>query len=363
MYIVFILFFTLMYCFSALAMNQRNEFDSQFNLRIVKVGQLFLAISLVVYFVGMRNMNTYYGDTWGYINTYNNLRGFLSARVDGELMYGNSEMFFWPFAYIVKFLGFNDRGWLIASSLLTSFLILISYRGIVGSKNYLFVLIGLYLSYYLVFSCAMRQSMAEAFVLLSFVSAIRKNVVQSMVFSFIAIGFHQSAIISLIFIILVNVRVNAKFLVFFMLASVSITSLFSDLLFGSLSSLGISSITTKVGIYNSGGYTGEYGNLLHHKQFIILTLFTMIYLYLSKLEGYLCNYLIYIYLLIVLFWSSPVMSGRMMNYLTLVFPLIVWFSISYIIPEKYKYITYSTFFSLLGYFVLSTESTQLVLGL
>lgn len=329
---------------------------------ILKYSIFLSAILYITYFVGLRSV-TIFGDTSRYTWAYEGLTSLGDARHQGEIYFGNNEWLFWTFSYVLKSIGLSPQAWLASMVIIPSLLLSISYRKVIKSFEWIYVFAAIYLSYYLVFSVAIRQSMAEALVLLSFVLAVERKVVFSLLITIIAIGFHQSAIIAIAFPVLIRIKITNKIFLAAFLGALFFSTLASSYMLMAFEYLGLNSAVDKLSMYSSGDAM-EFENLFLHKQFLLLLLATVTYTLLEKeSQTGIYSYVVYVFFLIFFFWSMPVMSGRMMGYVTVVFPIMVYFILKRLLKDKEAFIVFISLFSILGLLVLSAESTKYVLGI
>lgn len=321
----------------------------------------FSAIFYVTYFVGLRP-STDFGDTFRYVWTYNRLTALSEAQYDGQLLYGNTEWLFWPLSYVFKFIGFGPQAWLVGMVILPAVILTYCYRKLIKSDDWVYVFAAIYLSYYLVFSLAMRQAMAESLVILSLVFSVEKKVKLSILMSLLALGFHQSAAIALLFPFLVNIKFTPRMLMGACLAAIFFSTVASSYMLNTFQYLGLDSAINKLTEYSYDAK--EFDNLFYHAQFLLLFFVSLLYLYVEreKQRG-IYSFVVYVFFLIFFFWSMPVMSGRMMGYVTVVFPIMLYYILKSFFNAENAFYLFITFFGMLGFLVISTESTRLVLGL
>lgn len=319
------------------------------------------AILYVTYFVGLRP-STNFGDTFRYVWAYNGLSSLSESRYDGQLLYGNDEWLFWPFSYAIKFFGFAPQSWLVIMVVLPAIILTYCYRKLIRSEDWVYVFAAIYLSYYLVFSLAMRQTVAESLVLLTLVFSVNKKLKLSILTALLALGFHQSAAIALLFPLLVNVKFTQKMLVAACLAAVFFSTIASSYMLIVFQYLGLDSAVNKISEYSQNAK--EFDNLFYHAQFLLLFFVSLVYLYVEReRQTGIYSFVVYVFFLIFFFWSMPVMSGRMMGYTTVVFPIMLYYILKKFFNTKNAFYLYIVFFGMLGFLVISTESTRLVLGL
>lgn len=331
-------------------------------LRIVSKFLTGISFLYLIYLSGLRPQESI-GDTVKYLWVYDKINSFESAYETGAALFGNKELFFWPTAYFFKFLGFSGEVWLATSVIIPAIACLYFYSRLVNFSIAALLFSSLTFSYYVVFVCAIRQSYAEALVMLSLALSIKGNVKWSFFYAIVAVGFHQSAFWSLILPFLSRLRFGFSNSVYLLSASVILSVIASDQLLSIFGTLGFSSALEKVQFYASEGGSAEFGNLLHHKQFLILMIFSLIYIFIfRKNEDELYKVIVILFSMIFFFWSMPVMGGRLLGYLTILFPLILYRIISSFC-FKYNHTIISVCFSMLGFAVLMNESAQLVLGM
>lgn len=336
---------------------------SDSRLRVVACSLLLFAFIYIVNLAGLRPPESL-GDTAKYLWVYKSINSFDAAYATGAALFGNKEILFWPLAYVFKIVGLSGEAWLVMSVIIPAIACVYFYRSLVRIHVVALLFMFLIFSYYVVFICAIRQSYAEALVMLSLALSIKRRLRASLFFALLAVGFHQSAFWGLIIPFLPKIRLGFKNSVYLLLSSIILSAAASGQLLSVFSALGFSSALEKVRFYSSETGTGEFGNLLHHKQFLLLLFISFIYLYrFRNLQDEIYKVVVLIFSMIFFFWSMPVMGGRLLGYLTILFPVLVYRLISGSVAFQYNNTLLSVFFSFLGFTVLMNESAQLVLGL
>ncbi len=340
----------------------RNEKSSKPVFFIVLLGIVFFN---VIYFSATRSLESS-GDTWKYVFTYNQLDSMFTAREDGLEIYGNHELLFWPLAALIKEIGFNYRAWLILMPVLTMLPLLLSYRLISSElrlKNYLLVFTGLYFSYYLVFICAMRQSFSEGFVFLSFALAVKEKHRLSLLLMGVAFLFHTSSVIffPILTLVLLRVRLSVKHVIMLFAFSLVFGSLLMDKFGWLVDMFNNTSVISKYDNYTNNGQVGEFDNILELKQFWMLMLASIAFVFVYGTHHKLSWYIIGVVSIILIFIDAPVISGRMLNYLALAFPIISYYFIDRLLFIKYKSLVFAILFSVIGFLVLSSHSAIITL--
>ena len=320
----------------------------------------------MIWLVGLRDIDLIIaGDTPTYIHTYNQLGSIFTAWEDGAYFYGNKEILFWPFAALIKSIGFSAQAWLISILLLPCVFISVSYRIIVNDHHYWVILFSaLFLTYYIVFSLAVRQAIAEGFVVFSFVLAYKNKNCYSFLFSLIAFGFHQSALFALFIIPIYKISLNKNkmYLIFFIAASLSFVLRFY--LVDMFYLIGVNSLTIKAQAYTSGNNFEFDYNLFNHKQFCLLFFVYFVYIlsYVNK-QTAIYNLVFFYLMCMILFFNIPVIGGRMMGYETILMPIMLWELFDKYLVKKSHVILYCCFFILMGFSIINSQSAIEALGL
>ena len=358
-YVLFVSYVTL------IGLNSKVLFASGMRSVTVSGFEFFAVFFTIVYtflLVGMRDSNGL-GDTPQYLYVFDNLQSLGSSWIDGFQLYGNTELLFWPAAYAFKALGFSAESWMAAIVVVTTAIVAYSYKGLGLGRLWYVAFSGLYLTYYIVFMAAIRQSIAESLVLLAIVLARSNKIASSVFFLVAATGFHSSAALGFSILILRRFNIKPKL----MAASIFIAFIGSVLAPSILASVfgafGFENTLGKVAMYSSVDGGNEFGNLFQHKQFLLL--FVVFVSYLAIFRGatdFVYKFIFFLVFILFFFWSMPVMSGRVMGYLTLLLPYMVAKLALKFLGESNSIIFCWLLFSIMGILVLSTKSTQLVLG-
>ncbi len=335
----------------------------EINSRVLEVAGVFVVVAFSLLIVGMRDGNSA-GDTPQYLYVFDNLRTLNTSWLDGFQLYGNTELLFWPTAYVFKALGFSAEVWMGMVVVVTTMLVGYGYKNLGLGRLWYIPFSGLYLTYYIVFMAAIRQSIAESLVLLALVFVRRNNIIASIVILLIAAGYHSSALLGFSLIFLNRFSINPRIITVSILVAVVASVLAPSVLAAVFEVLGFENTLGKVMMYSAVDGGNEFGNLFHHKQFLLL-LFVVIS-YLSILRGsddIVYKFIFFLVFTLFFFWSMPVMSGRVMGYLTLLLPYMLIKITQEFLSESNSMIFSWFVFSIMGLLVLNTNSTKLVLGL
>ena len=338
--------------------------------RIVSLTILLIsAFSYIVYVTGFRPLVGVTGDTIHYISVYDKLADVYSSRSIGIKYYGNKEYLFWPVSALIKIVGFSPRAWFVFISFISSFLILLAYQKLAPKKYSVFLFSSLFLTYYIVFSLAIRQSIAEGCVLLSYSMALYNRNKSSLFFALIGFGFHQSALGAFLFIPLIRFfkkQVSFYLIIFIFLICALSSILVKETIPSILYSFDLMSLYDKVKAYTSPGMNFEFVDLYAHKMFWLVIIVSISYLYFQRKSADGLYIYIYIFMsLILLFICIPVISGRLIAYLNDVLPLMVIQILHRILPlhKKLAIYTYSILFIMMSSWIVCTENAIRPLGL
>jgi hypothetical protein len=361
-----VIFFCWLVCFWVLSnFYSTSEGKQRFFSAVMLMLVAFIA---VISIVGFRPV-ALVGDTARYLYVFSSLSDVRYAWLDGAELFGNEEILFWPFAGVLKSIGFGGRAWLVTIVVWFFIFTLMSYRRLFLDSSWVIVFPALFLTFHLVFLNSIRQSMVECLVLLAFTFLISRNIKIAFLFLIFASFFHTSAYfaIPLFLLSLKELRVSPKLsiiLILFSLAFAPLFSIMAESFFGGFSG----GIGDKIDSYVTKSNANEYANLWGLKQFQLMVLVSSIYFvtfsFKSLNKGALLYNWIAYYLLLVLFTSLvPVISGRLMQFLSLVFPIMVWEIVGlFKFTERKRIFIFSSMFSLMGLMVFLNPSARIVLG-
>ncbi|EKN06845.1 EpsG family protein [Parabacteroides johnsonii] len=170
--------------------------------------------------------NDYFGtDTQNYHYLFDTIEiHYNSSFLDINL---SSEWGFYSLVYFLKTNGFSFRFLLIVSAV--SYMACVSYLIYRYSENIIFSYFIFFTYNFWVFNTTMRQCFALTFVILAVVCAINKKLLANIAFIILAIMFHSTAIVCIPIYFVINMKLNKKSIVLFILIMITISVMASSI--------------------------------------------------------------------------------------------------------------------------------------
>lgn len=136
-------------------------------------------------------------DTAAYVATYESLQSLETAWATGAVVFGNTELLFWPLQYLFQSAGVGAELWVCIIVLLSFGLVTVCYRELSSQLGVPWVVVVfLLLSYFLVYlGNAMRQMLAFPLGVLAVVQFYRGKYLRTLVLLVIGVGLHWSTMI------------------------------------------------------------------------------------------------------------------------------------------------------------------------
>lgn len=195
-------------------------------------------------------------DTIGYISTYVQLDDISSSWQVGALIYGNTEILWWPLQSVLRHF-LSPRAWLIANYVLVFVLAALLYRRAAkpsGIHSGIFALA--FLTFFLVYTGnIMRQALAAPIGALGLFLFFERRFVRASILIAISIGLHWSSII-LLAAPLFALRIFDRDGIYLALPILALaaSTLSSSIIGYIVSLLGISGISDKFALYFLQGH-------------------------------------------------------------------------------------------------------------
>lgn len=370
MAIIFLLtgFFLLSSLAAALSHDNKDILKPERKLNAIKL--LFITIPAFIvglYFVAYRPF-TSGGDTVSYLNTFNHLNSISTARADGQLYYGNTEVLFWPTqAFLKTFL--TPRGWLIANYLIVTFLTYFAYKKIcshVKISPLIFTLV--FLTYFAVYSGnALRQSYALPLSAIAFSYAYERKNLKFAIFTLLAIFYHWSAIILLITPAFIRIPNRTKYYIWLPIGALALST-FSYQFAGNLvQALNFAPVTSKFDLYFQEGRISHFGQVWETLNFwLSILIYVAVIITTQRNNDYECvkKYLMTFMTFVLFSIFTADVSERYMVGCIFIIPI----SLAIIfremrIPILYKNIAYILTFFIMSILVYTRESAMITLGI
>lgn len=361
-------FFLLSSLLATLTHNNKDILVPQRNLNAHKL--LFITVPAFIiglYFVAYRPF-TSGGDTSSYLNTFSHLNSIATARADGQLYYGNTEILFWPTQALLKtFL--SPRGWLIANYLIVVYLTYIAYKKIckhVQISPLIFTLV--FLTYFAVYSGnALRQSYALPLSAIAFTYAYERKNLKFAIFTLLAIFYHWSAIILLTTPAFIRIPNKTKYYIWLPIGALALST-FSYQFAGNLvQALNFAPVTSKFDLYFQEGRISHFGQVWETLNFwLSIFIYYAVVITTRGKNNYECvkKYLLTFMTFVLFSIFTADVSERYMVGCIFIIPI----SIAIIFKEMkistvYKNIAYVLTFSIMSILVYTRESAMITLGI
>lgn len=336
----------------------------------------FLFILLVVfpivlygfYFIGLRPLDAG-SDTWRYVITFDQLKDVSSARKVGSENYGNTELLWWPFQAL--FSGFIEaQTWLAVNFLFFVALMYQAYR--VGAEGYRFsplLFAYVFFTFLFVYSGnTVRQAAAIPLGLISVFYFGRGCYVRWVVFAFISMGMHWSAMV-FFFAPLFRVRWGRDWIYLLIPCLAGLASVFlRDIVAVLVQAVQYEGFDRKYDIYFSTVRETHFGEVWQTFNFWLCIFLSFLFLGVvrtSAIGGRVIHgYTAFFLSLVLLGMNVADFSERYMPYLLAIFPIMLSFVLGEIrfLSREMKGVLYISFFSIMGFAVFMNKSAQITLG-
>lgn len=170
--------------------------------------------------------NDYFGtDTQNYHHLFDTIEMYYDFFFSDVSL--SSEWGFYSLVYFLKTHGFGFRILLILSAV--SYMTSVSYMIYRYSENVVFSYFIFFAYNFWIFNTTMRQCFALTFLILAVVCAINKNLLAYLAFIILAIMFHSTAIVCIPIYFVINMKLNKKSIVLFILIMIVISVMASSI--------------------------------------------------------------------------------------------------------------------------------------
>lgn len=301
-------------------MYKKNE-DNIKNDKLKKIANFIFKYRLITV-LPLIFLSTFKADSVG-CDTYEYIRWYEIENYRSDLCYSILQL-------IVFRMGISYRLLWFVISTFVSFVFVVFINEFSENKFMSFILY-ITLGVFSITLCFMRQIIAIGFLLLEIIALKNKKYKTAILFNIIAILFHRSAFIGILFILFKFVKLNGK-MIFFIYFSAIVVSLLLPYIIGLLSKIGYVGYLTKYFIVNTGLLKkNSINSILYTVSLNIIFLVFYIFIrYLKKLD-YKENETIYYLLSIYLFSPIIKIMGLLLNANGLFDRLHVYFFIMLII--------------------------------
>lgn len=332
---------------------------------------LLLALPIFLYgfiLVAMRPLDAG-NDTIGYISTYNQLDDIAGAWRVGALVYGNTEILWWPLQSVLRHF-LSPRAWLIANYIFVFVLAALLYGKAArpsGVHSGIFALA--FLTFFLVYTGnIMRQALATPIGALGLLLFFERRFLRASLLIAVAIGLHWSSIIFLaapIFALRMFDR-NGIYLGLPILA-LAASTLSSSIIGHIVDLLAVPGISDKFTLYFLLGRQSHIEAIWKTANFWICIVSSAAFLLIdrpSRSASRALHKFTLLLLSLVLFGiNSADFSERYMPYLLLILPLqAALVAMRLGVPQAVKNFAFIGLFLLIGTLVLLAKSSQHTLG-
>ncbi|MEY8200033.1 MAG: EpsG family protein [Colwellia sp.] len=300
-------------------------------------------------------------DTSRYASTFDQLIDFLSAHSVGEDYFGNTELGFWPFSYLIKMMGFDSSGFIfvigcLSLSLIIMYSVLISREGNREFSIILFSLLGSYIVVYLGNHVRASLAIPLVFIMFCWVGSQRRLATMS---GIIALLFHFSSIFAFPFLILRN-KLNRSFWIAYILAMYLLSKFVLGVVL--IVSPYLPFLGKKIELYFLFNKVAEFDSIFSLTNFKILSLLVGM-IFVLKSNTIWARLSFYLYGLILALSIVPQVSERIFPFLMFVLPVALYDGLKLHFDNSMVALIMFLVFSLNLALVFSAESARYTLAL
>lgn len=336
-------------------------------VKVESIMLLFLPILIIPFiYAGLKPFNAG-GDTMPYLFSFNRLGNVLTATRDAG--YGK-EFLFWPLQALIKvFTG--ARGWIITNFLISAALTYFAYvRLLRGSSFTPLIFVFCYLTFYIVYSSnVMRQALAIPLIFIALTYVHDKNIKGFVFFILLAIGFHWSSVLYILYPIFIKLTNGRRLLLTITpLVALALSPMANQITQIIVELTGFAVFEEKHQLYVAGNRISHVGVIWEKLNFwfccILFLFLALSYKSNSTLHKTTFSLTSYILSVIMISIFLTDISERNFPFVLLLSPLILAITIERLsLPILYKNAIYFSAFAATSLLVFSRESTIITLGI